>query len=182
MRSIQDRSIQDLAGSPDSALSERARSSAVAGARARQVHVLVTKSARRGGLNCEGHRHALGARLRCFSLIHNRLAEILSRESPPEIPFWRQWIIQSGGLASTLRPDRDRLWKAAWRTAPFSVALCSNCLRTLRCRKRASSIPSLSCLHPYSAAICDVTPRIAFVSRNSAKAWSPHSRPLPEVL
>src|ERR1019366_3870329 len=74
----------------------------------------------------EGHRHALGARIRCFSLIHNRPAEILSRESPPEIPFWRQWIIQSGGLAEILRPDRGRLWKAAWRTAPFIVALCSN--------------------------------------------------------
>src|ERR1019366_8095665 len=157
MRSIQDHSIQDLAGLPDSALSERARSSVVAGAPARRVHVFFTKSARSGGLNDEGHRHALGARLRCFSLIHNRPAEILSR-------------------------DRGRLWKAAWRTAPFIVALCGNYLRTLRCRKRASSIPSLSCLHLYSAATCDVTPRIAFVSRNSAKAWSPHSRPLPEVL
>src|ERR1019366_7338475 len=65
-----------------------------AGAPARQVHVFFTKNARSGGLNDEGHRHALGARLRCFSLIHNRPAEILSRESPPEIPFWRQWIIR----------------------------------------------------------------------------------------
>lgn len=40
----------------------------------------------------------------------------------------------------------------------------------------------LMALSPYFAATCDVTPRIAFVSRNSAKAWSPHSRPLPEVL
>src|ERR1019366_5727711 len=154
MRSIQDHSIQDLAGLPDSALSERARSSVVAGAPARQVHVFFTKNARSGGLNDEGHRHALGARLRCFSLIHNRPAEILSRESPPEIPFWRQWIIRwpRGNPQARSRP----IVEGCRRTAPFIVALCGNYLRTLRCRKRASSIPSLSCLHLYSAATCDV--------------------------